>query len=47
MELEAWERDPMNWPTDRSYDVFREWFDVEIHSIVVDTADDAMNWEEY
>ena len=40
MELEAWDRDPATWPEDRSFETFREWFDVEIHSIVLDAADD-------
>ncbi len=40
MELEAWDRDPTTWPKDRSYQAFREWFDVEIHSIVLDATDD-------
>ena len=40
MELDAWDRDPQAWPVNRSYDTFREWFDVEIHSIVLDATDD-------
>src|SRR5687768_10634553 len=40
MELDAWDRDPGSWPDDRSYETFREWFDIEIHSIVLDVSDD-------
>ncbi len=47
MELEAWDRDPTTWPEDRSYKAFQEWFDVEIHSIVLDTADDDITWEAF
>ena len=47
MELEAWDRYPATWPEDRSYEAFRAWFDVEIHSIVVDASDDDMTWEAF
>ncbi len=40
MELDSWDRDPRTWPVNRSYATFREWFDVEIHSIVLDASDD-------
>ncbi|HSH78600.1 MAG TPA: hypothetical protein VLA19_08725 [Herpetosiphonaceae bacterium] len=43
MELDSWERDPGNWPANRNYDTFRAWFDVEIHSIVLDASDDEMS----
>ena len=39
-ELESWITDPKTWPTERSYESFREWFDVEHHSIVEDLVDD-------
>jgi hypothetical protein len=35
-ELEDWVRDESAWPSDRNYALFREWFDVEIHSVVLD-----------
>ncbi len=38
MELDAWHRDPQAWPAHRSYQIFREWFDVELHSLVLDAA---------
>ena len=47
MELEAWDRDPATWPEDRSYKVFQEWFDVEIHSIVLDASDDNITREAF
>ena len=40
MALDAWDRDPRTWPVNRTYDTFREWFDVEIHSIVFDACYD-------
>lgn len=47
MELGAWDRHPMTWPEDRSYERFCEWFDVEIHSIVVDASDGDITWEAF
>jgi hypothetical protein len=37
-ELEGWYTDPTLWPKDRSLDRFREWFDVECHTVLVDTV---------
>jgi hypothetical protein len=46
MELRAWNNDRMMWPVDLSYDVFRLWFDVQIHTIVVDTVGSKIVKEE-
>jgi hypothetical protein len=35
-ELEEWMSDESTWPEGRSYALFREWFDVEVNSSVVD-----------
>lgn len=44
MELASWYEDEDVWPKDRSLKAFWEWFDVEIHSMVIDTVDaDIMN----
>lgn len=37
-ELAGWHRDPSAWPGKRSLRTFMEWFDVEMHSMVVDLA---------
>ncbi|MDZ7751939.1 MAG: hypothetical protein U5S82_09800 [Gammaproteobacteria bacterium] len=37
-ELEAWYADPALWPHDRGYPVFRDWFDIECHTVLVDTV---------
>jgi hypothetical protein len=37
-ELVGWFTDENLWPEKRDLDLFHEWFDVEYHSIVVDTA---------
>ena len=38
MELEGWYNDPSLWPKDRSLGVFREWFDLECHTVLIDTV---------
>jgi hypothetical protein len=35
-ELFAWHTDESEWPKNRSYSMFREWFNIEFHSIVED-----------
>lgn len=35
-ELNDWYTDESGWPTKRTYKMFSEWFDVEIHSMVLD-----------
>jgi hypothetical protein len=37
-ELEGWYNDPDLWPKKRTLKVFREWFDVECHSLLFDTV---------
>jgi hypothetical protein len=41
-ELEAWMRDEHTWPDDRSWDVFRAWFEVEIYTTVVDLGEEPL-----
>lgn len=44
MELASWYEDEALWPDNRTLKTFWEWFDVEIHSTVIDTVDaDIMN----
>ncbi len=38
MELAAWYHDPDVWPTNRSFQTFREWFDIDVHSLVLDAV---------
>lgn len=37
-ELSGWYTDPDLWPEPRNLTTFDEWFDVEYHSMVVDTV---------
>jgi hypothetical protein len=46
MELEAWDRDPANWPEERTSDLFDAWFALEVHSMVWDTVDTPIVKEE-
>lgn len=35
-ELDAWHTDESAWPKNRTFAMFREWFEVEFHSMVDD-----------
>ena len=37
-ELEGWYTEVTLWPEDRSLSRFKEWFDVECHTVLVDTV---------
>ena len=37
-ELEGWYTDEELWPRERTYELFLEWFEVECHSVIVDTV---------
>jgi len=47
MELDSWYRDENAWPRNRDYATFREWFTIEIHSMVFDLFEDEIIKEEY
>lgn len=36
-ELEGWYTDPSLWPKKRNYALFKKWFEIECHSVLVDT----------
>ena len=42
-ELECWDGDESLWPSERTKELFLEWFDVEIHSMVYDLTDDDLS----
>ena len=37
-ELEGWITEPSLWPKKRTLKLFYQWFDVEYHSVIVDTV---------
>lgn len=41
-ELEGWYTDASLWPKNRSIKVFEAWFEVECHTILIDTVGDAI-----
>ena len=43
VELATWYEDEKLWPADMSLKTFWEWFDVEVHSTVIDTVDDDLS----
>jgi hypothetical protein len=45
-ELAAISTDPDEWPEEPSLAMFLDWFDVEIHSIVIDMCDEPITDEE-
>ena len=45
-QLAAWTDDESAWPATRDLKTFRQWFRVDIHSVVVDVADDDIEGEE-
>ena len=46
-ELGAWHLDETEWPQNRSFELFRKWFDIEIHSEVIDLLDEEIIKEDY
>jgi hypothetical protein len=45
-QLAAWTDDEASWPATRDLKTFREWFRVDILSVVVDVADSDIEGEE-
>lgn len=45
-ELYDWHTDEKDWPDDISYEKFKDWFEVEFHSMVIDTVDEKINKED-
>ena len=45
-QLSAWTENEETWPEHRDLRTFREWFRIDVHSVVVDVADDDIEGEE-
>jgi hypothetical protein len=45
-ELEGWYTDETLWPKKRDLKTFHEWFDVECHTVIIDTVDDPIQDDE-
>lgn len=47
VELEMWWTNPADWPQKMTVKMFHAWFDVELHSMVLDTTGDDFLAMEY
>ena len=45
-ELWSWRQDEKVWPAKRDWRTFKKWFDVEIHDMVIDVANDPIEEED-
>ena len=45
-QLSSWTDDESAWPQPRDLKTFREWFRIDVHSVVIDVADDDIDGEE-
>nr|WP_320192364.1 hypothetical protein [uncultured Desulfobacter sp.] len=45
-QLESWTADRNEWPSKRTYKIFRKWFDVYCSDIIWDFGDDEIEHEE-
>ena len=45
-QLSTWTEDESAWPATRDLKTFKEWFRIDIHSVVVDVGDDEIEGEE-
>jgi hypothetical protein len=45
-QLSAWTEDESTWPASRDLTMFREWFRVDIHNVVIDVGDEEIEGEE-
>ena len=46
-QLSAWTEDESAWPKGRDLQMFREWFRLDIHNVVVDVGEDDIEGEEF
>ncbi len=47
IELDSWYHDETTWPRKRDFQIFQKWFDVEIHSMVIDPYENEIVKEDY
>lgn len=46
-ELSSWMLDPADWPKDRSYKAFKQWFDIRVSDTVFDLGSGKIEHEEF
>jgi hypothetical protein len=47
IQLESLETDVDEWPQNRDYDMFLQWFKVEVHPLVLDALEESIQKEPY
>jgi hypothetical protein len=45
-QLSSWTEDESTWPSNRDLKLFKSWFRIDIHSVVMDAADDDIEGQE-
>ncbi len=45
-QLSQWTGDESAWPANRDLQMFRDWFRIDLHNVVVDVGDDDIEGEE-
>lgn len=46
-ELEGWDNEESTWPDDLGWRTFKQWFDIEVHSMIMDLPDEMIEREEF
>ena len=46
IELASWVTDNTQWPENRDYTTFKQWFDIEPHSTIFDMMDEDIEEEQ-
>ena len=46
-ELDAWMSDPNDWPKNRTYQMFNDWFEVLVSEFVIDMGDGSVEHEPF
>jgi hypothetical protein len=46
-ELGGWYTDPSLWPEERTGEMFCDWFEIEWHSVLIDTVDGELYNEDF
>lgn len=46
-QLSSWLDEPASWPEDRSFQVFAEWFEITLHSMLIDLSDEPILKQAY
>lgn len=45
-ELEGWDNEESTWPDDLGWRTFKKWFDIEVHSMIMDLSEKSIERED-